>query len=47
MSGTFCTAVLFVENLGFHHTLRVAAAANFTIAFISACLAWKQRQKKP
>ncbi|HEY1490281.1 MAG TPA: hypothetical protein VGF90_04505, partial [Verrucomicrobiae bacterium] len=38
MSGTFCTAVLFVENLGFNHTLWVAAAANFTIAFISACL---------
>jgi len=46
MSGTFCTAVMFVENLGFHHTLWVAAAANFTIAFISACLAWEQRQKK-
>ncbi len=46
MSGTFCTAVLFVENLGFRHTLWVAAAANFTIAFISACLAWEQQQKK-
>jgi spermidine synthase len=46
MSGTFCTAVFFVENLGFHHTLWVAAAANFVIAFISACLAWEQRQKK-
>jgi spermidine synthase len=47
MSGTFCTAVMFVENLGFHHTLWVAATANFTIAFISACLAWEQRQKNP
>jgi spermidine synthase len=46
MTGTFCTAVLFVENLGFHHTLWLAATANFTIAFISACLAWEQRQKK-
>src|SRR5450631_2646591 len=45
MTGTFCTAVIFVENLGFRHTLWVAAAANFTIAFISACLAWEQRQK--
>jgi spermidine synthase len=46
MTGTFCTAVMFVENLGFRHTLWVAAAANFTIAFISACLSWEQRQKK-
>src|SRR5208283_2805653 len=46
MTGTFCTAVMFVENLGFHHTLWVAAAANFTIAFISACLAWEQRQQQ-
>jgi len=46
MSGTFCTAVLFVENLGFNHTLWVAAAGNFTIAFISACLAWEQQQTK-
>ena len=46
MTGTFCTAVMFVENLGFRHTLWVAAAANFTIAFISACLAWEQQQQK-
>jgi spermidine synthase/MFS family permease len=46
MSGTFCTAVIFVENLGFHHTLWIAAMANFTIAFISGCLAWEQQQKK-
>ena len=38
MSGTFCTAVVFVERLGFHHTLWLAAAGNFTIAFISGCL---------
>ena len=46
MSGTFCTAVVLVEMLGFNHTLWVAAAANFTIAFISAYLAWKLWQKK-
>ena len=46
MGGTFCTAVVFVENLGFQHTLWVAAAGNFTISFISACLAWEQQQKK-
>ena len=46
MSGTFCTAVMFVENLGFNHTLWVAAAGNFTISIISACLAWEQQQKK-
>jgi spermidine synthase len=47
MTGTFCTAVIFVENLGFHQTLWAAAAANFGIAFISACLAWERRQKSP
>jgi spermidine synthase len=26
MSGTLCTAVVFVENLGFHHTLWMAAS---------------------
>jgi spermidine synthase len=46
MSGTFFTAVVLVETLGFHHTLWVAAAGNFTIAFISACLAWEQQKKK-
>src|SRR5258706_6032661 len=45
MGGTFCTAVVFVESLGFQHTLWVAAAGNFTISFISACLAWEQQQK--
>jgi len=47
MSGTLCTAVVFVENLGFHHTLWMAAAGNFTITFISACLAWEQQKAKP
>jgi spermidine synthase len=44
MSGTFLTAVVLVELLGFHHTLWEAAAGNFTIAFISGCLAWEQRR---
>jgi len=45
MAGTFYTAVVLVEQLGFRHTLLAAAAANFTIGFISLCLAWEQRQK--
>ena len=45
MSGTFLTAVVFVEVWGFHHTLWQAAAGNFTIVFISCCLAWEQQQK--
>ncbi len=45
MTGTFYTAVVLVEELGFRHTLWVAAAANFTIVFISLCLAWEQRQR--
>lgn len=44
MCGTFLTAIVFVERLGFHHTLWVAAAGNFTIAFISGCLGWEQQQ---
>ena len=43
MTGTFYTAVVLVEQLGFHHTLWVAAAGNFAIGFISLCLAWEQR----
>jgi predicted membrane-bound spermidine synthase len=43
MSGTLLTAVILVELLGFHHTLWVAAAGNFTIAVIGGWLAWKQR----
>jgi spermidine synthase len=45
MTGTFYTAVVLVEQLGFHHTLWVAAAANFTIAFISISLGWEQRSQ--
>jgi spermidine synthase/MFS family permease len=44
MSGTFLAAVVWIELLGFHHTLWLAAAGNFTIAFISACLGWEQQQ---
>ncbi len=39
MSGTFCTAVVLVETLGFQHTLWVAAGGNFTIAILSVWLA--------
>jgi spermidine synthase len=44
MSGTFMAAVVWIELWGFHHTLWMAAAGNFTIAFISICLGWEQRQ---
>src|SRR6266550_1518416 len=43
MSGTFLTAVVLVEALGFRHTLFVAAFANFTVALISGELAWRHR----
>ena len=43
MSGTLLTAVVLVELLGFHHTLWVAAAGNFTITLIGGCLGWQQR----
>ena len=43
MSGTFLTAVVLVELMGFRHTLWVAATGNFTIAVIGAYLGWKQR----
>jgi predicted membrane-bound spermidine synthase len=43
MSGTFLTAVVLVELLGFRHTLWVAAAGNFIITLIGGCLGWRQR----
>ena len=43
MSGTFLAAIVLVELLGFHHTLWVAAAGNFTIAIIGGALGWRQR----
>ncbi len=42
MSGTFMSAIVWVEVLGFRHTLWLAAAGNFTIAFIGICLARQQ-----
>jgi predicted membrane-bound spermidine synthase len=44
MSGTFLAAVVWIEAFGFHRTLWLAAAGNFTIAFISGCLGWEQQQ---
>jgi spermidine synthase len=44
MSGTFMAAVVWIELWGFHHTLWMAAAGNFTIAFISVCLGLEPRQ---
>ena len=43
MSGTFLAAMVWIEVLGFHHTLWQAAAGNFANAFISVCLGWEQR----
>ena len=43
MSGTFLTAVVFIELWGFHHTLWQAAVGNFSVAFISVCLGRGQR----
>jgi MFS family permease len=43
MTGTFMTAIVWIEVMGFHHTLWLAAAGNFSIAFISFCLGWKPR----
>ena len=43
MCGTFLTAVVWIELLGFRHTLWLAAAGNFTIAFVSACLGRARR----
>lgn len=44
MSGVFLAAVVWIELLGFHHTLWVAAAGNFTIALISCALGWRQQR---
>jgi spermidine synthase len=43
MTGTFLTAVVFIENFGFHHTLWEAAAGNFTVAFVAFCLGKEKR----
>ncbi|MGB7748711.1 MAG: hypothetical protein WBN75_15660 [Verrucomicrobiia bacterium] len=42
MSGTLLTAVVWVEILGFRHTLWLAAASNFTIATIGVALGWRR-----
>jgi len=44
MTGTLLTALVFVEVFGFHRTLRVAAAGNFSIALVSALLG-RRREK--
>ena len=44
MTGTFCTAVVLVEILGFNRTLWAAAGGNFVIASLSFWLAWNQPQ---
>ncbi|MFZ0828263.1 MAG: fused MFS/spermidine synthase [Verrucomicrobiia bacterium] len=41
MSGTLLTALVWVEILGFRHTLWLAAAGNFTIAIIGVALGWR------
>jgi spermidine synthase len=43
MSGTFLTAMVLVELLGFRHTLWLAAAGNFLIALTAGGLAWGRR----
>ena len=44
MSGTFLAAVVCIESLGFHHTLWLAAAGNFTITIISFRLGLTQQR---
>jgi spermidine synthase len=44
MSGTFLTAIVLIEVLGFRRTLFVAALANLTVALISGALAWHHRR---
>ncbi len=43
MSGTFLTAIVLVELLGFRHTLWLAAAGNFLIVLTAGGLAWVRR----
>jgi predicted membrane-bound spermidine synthase len=47
MCGTFLASLVCLELLGFHGTLWVAAAGNFTIALISLSLGLKQPAAKP
>jgi len=44
MGGTLLSAVVYIELFGFHHTLWLAAAGNFVIAFVSVCLGLTQQK---
>lgn len=41
MCGTFVSAVVLIEALGFHHTLICAAMGNFIIVALSVSLGWR------
>ena len=43
MSGTFLTAIVFVEMFGFQETLHIAATGNFCIALASVALGLRQK----
>ena len=45
MSGTFLSAVVYIELLGFHRTLWLAAGANFIIVIISISLGLASKPK--
>ncbi|MEY2560040.1 MAG: spermidine synthase, partial [Verrucomicrobiota bacterium] len=45
MTGCLLTAILFVEILGFTHTLWTAAIINFAIAVTSGYLAWRRPRR--
>ena len=47
MTGTFLTAVVFIELCGFHQTLHIAATGNFCIALASAWLGLKRGKNSP
>src|SRR5258707_30238 len=42
MTGTFVTALVLVEVLGFKRTLGMAAAGNGIVALVSGYLGWQQ-----
>lgn len=45
MMGTILTAVVLIETFGFRDTLALAAAGNFSVAILSACIGWKGRHR--
>jgi predicted membrane-bound spermidine synthase len=47
ITGTFLTAIVLVELLGFQRTLWVAASGNVTIAIVSGWLGWRRRAVSP